>query len=129
MRALVASLLPVGRALLAQPAVVAALAGWRRLTRGDDVGQVLGRGVGARPCRPPAPATAHRDLTFLALRLARSTRLSLAASAATGAFLLLVADLLAQHALSFQLPVGTVTVCLGGSYLIWLLIREARSRS
>ncbi len=65
----------------------------------------------------------------VALRLVRSTRLSLAASAATGAFLLLVADLVAQHALSFQLPVGTVTVCLGGSYLIWLLIREARSRS
>ena len=25
-----------------------------------------------------------------------------------------------------QLPVGVVTVCIGGLYLIWLLIREAR---
>ncbi|WP_327150114.1 hypothetical protein [Nocardia sp. NBC_01329] len=38
-----------------------------------------------------------------------------------------VADLLAQHAIpEVDLPVGAVTVCLGGGYLVWLLIRETR---
>ncbi len=51
----------------------------------------------------------------------------LAGAALVGAFLLLVSDMIAQHAFSgVMLPVGSVTVCIGGGYLVWLLIREAR---
>lgn len=48
-------------------------------------------------------------------------------AALTGAVLMSAADLLAQHAIpEVNLPVGAVTVCLGGAYLVWLLIRESR---
>lgn len=48
-------------------------------------------------------------------------------AALTGAVLMSAADLLAQHAIpGVNLPVGAVTVCLGGAYLVWLLIRETR---
>ncbi|MFN3601807.1 MAG: FecCD family ABC transporter permease [Dietzia sp.] len=46
-------------------------------------------------------------------------------SALVGAVLLSAADLVAQHALPVaSVPVGAVTVCLGGIYLIYLLLRE-----
>jgi iron complex transport system permease protein len=62
-------------------------------------------------------------------RLAGAAGISLAASAAIGCVLLLASDWVAQHALGGQeLPVGVVTVVLGGAYFVWLLIREARSR-
>lgn len=64
----------------------------------------------------------------LARRLARTPGVSLLASAAMGAVLLGGAHLLAQF-LSFiyrPVPVGLLTVVLGGVYLIWLLIHEAR---
>lgn len=48
-------------------------------------------------------------------------------AALTGAVLMSAADLLAQHAIpDVTLPVGAVTVCLGGAYLVWLLLRETR---
>ncbi|MNY73835.1 Ferric enterobactin transport system permease protein FepG [compost metagenome] len=48
-------------------------------------------------------------------------------AATTGALLLLLADVVAQHAFNgIQLPVGAVTVSIGGLYLIGLLIRESR---
>ncbi len=48
-------------------------------------------------------------------------------SGLVGAVLLLAADLLAQHLFDpIRLPVGVVTACLGGGYLIWLIVREAR---
>lgn len=51
--------------------------------------------------------------------------LDLTSSALVGAVLLSSADLIAQHAIpNATLPVGAVTVCLGGLYLIWLLFRE-----
>ncbi|WP_306367298.1 iron chelate uptake ABC transporter family permease subunit [Nocardiopsis sp. CC223A] len=47
-------------------------------------------------------------------------------AALVGAVLLSLADLVAQHALpDTALPVGAVTVCLGGGYLVWLLVRES----
>ena len=59
--------------------------------------------------------------------LPRHTGTSMLSAAAVGALLLVAADLIAQHALGdIQLPVGVVTVCIGGIYLIWLLIQEAR---
>ncbi|GAA4680598.1 ABC transporter permease [Phytohabitans rumicis] len=58
----------------------------------------------------------------LARRLTRATGPNVVPAAAMGAALLLASDLLAQRALpTTQLPVGVVTACLGGAYLIWLL--------
>ncbi|ERK66953.1 hypothetical protein N136_04703 [Leifsonia aquatica ATCC 14665] len=42
--------------------------------------------------------------------------------------LLLAADWVAQHALPAAVPVGLVTVVLGGGYFVWLLIAEGRRR-
>lgn len=63
----------------------------------------------------------------IAKRLTGNSVLSPMTSAATGSLLLLSADLLAQHAIdTIQLPVGILTVSLGGLYLMTLLIQEAR---
>ncbi|WP_420111900.1 FecCD family ABC transporter permease [Pseudactinotalea sp.] len=52
---------------------------------------------------------------------------SLLASALVGALLLGAADVLAQFAIPGRpVPVGAVTVTLGGLYLVWLLARETR---
>ncbi|NQX12811.1 iron chelate uptake ABC transporter family permease subunit [Microbacteriaceae bacterium VKM Ac-2855] len=65
----------------------------------------------------------------LAHRLTRSAGLGLTASAAMGALLLLVSDIVAQRVLApVQLPVGAVTVTIGGIYLIGLLIAQARRK-
>lgn len=46
-----------------------------------------------------------------------------------GAALLATADVLAHHAIpGTPIPVGAVTVCVGGLYLVWLLTREAARR-
>ena len=63
----------------------------------------------------------------LARRLSGAAGVGLVASAAMGAVLLLVSDLAAQTVLApTQLPVGAVTVCVGGLYLVWLLIAQVR---
>lgn len=62
----------------------------------------------------------------IARRLTRSAGVTLVPSALTGGLLLLAADWAAQHAFGVQLPVGVMTVSIGGLYFIWLLIREGR---
>lgn len=62
----------------------------------------------------------------IARRLTRSGGVAIIASALTGGLLLLAADWAAQHAFNVQLPVGIMTVSIGGLYFIWLLIRESR---
>lgn len=63
----------------------------------------------------------------VARRLTGSAGVTLSGAAAMGACLLAASDFVAQHAFApTQLPVGLVTVCLGGIYLVWLLIRQAR---
>nr|WP_246856822.1 iron-enterobactin ABC transporter permease [Brenneria sp. CFCC 11842] len=63
----------------------------------------------------------------IARRLSGADIPSLPAAALTGAFLLLAADFLAQRLFApNQLPVGVVTVCIGGIYLLVLLTRESR---
>lgn len=63
----------------------------------------------------------------IARRLTGANAVPLFSAATTGALLLLTADVIAQHAFNgIQLPVGAVTVSIGGVYLIWLLIRESR---
>ncbi|MFI7597367.1 FecCD family ABC transporter permease [Actinoplanes sp. NPDC049681] len=63
----------------------------------------------------------------LARRLTRTPGIALAPAAAMGAFLLVLSDWLAQRAFApTQLPVGVVTVSVGGVYFVWLLVRQAR---
>lgn len=63
----------------------------------------------------------------IARRLCGGIKGALPLAALCGALLLLAADYAAQHLfLPYQLPVGVVTVSLGGLYLIALLVREAR---
>jgi iron complex transport system permease protein len=63
----------------------------------------------------------------LAQRVTRTPGIALLPSAAMGAFLLMFSDFLAQRAFApTQLPVGVVTVSVGGIYFVWLLIRQAR---
>ncbi|MGA5303622.1 FecCD family ABC transporter permease [Nucisporomicrobium flavum] len=63
----------------------------------------------------------------LARRLTRTPGIALVPSAAMGAFLLMLSDWLAQRAFApTQLPVGVVTVSVGGVYFVWLLLRQAR---
>lgn len=67
----------------------------------------------------------------IARRLIRAgTSADLCSSAVVGALLLLLCDMAAQHVVAgVSLPVGAVTVCVGGAYLIFLLIVESRRQS
>ncbi|HSX61725.1 MAG TPA: iron chelate uptake ABC transporter family permease subunit [Tahibacter sp.] len=75
-----------------------------------------------------AATAACGPIAFVALAapaIARRLGGGLHRSAVVGALLLLGADLLAQHAFApHQLPVGLVTSCLGGVYLVVLLLRR-----
>ncbi|MGA1834192.1 FecCD family ABC transporter permease [Rhizobium wenxiniae] len=62
----------------------------------------------------------------IARRLTRSSGPTLGTSGLMGGLLLLIADWAAQHALSVQLPVGVMTVSIGGLYFLFLLFREGR---
>ena len=64
----------------------------------------------------------------LVRRMARTPGVSLLASAAMGALLLSGAHLLSLYIAQVYrpVPVGLITVCVGGTYLIWLLMRETR---
>lgn len=65
----------------------------------------------------------------IARRISGTARWGLTQSALCGALLLLVADLCAQQLfMPYQLPVGVVTVSLGGIYLIVLLVQESRKK-
>ena len=131
--AVLAVLLPLV-ALLSRP--------MRQLEMGDDAARALG--VNAERTRlglmvlgvaltAVVTATA-RPIAFVALsapqiarRVTGSAGVALLPSAAMGAMLLVVADFLAQRAFApTQLPVGIVTICVGGLYFAWLLMREAR---
>ena len=62
----------------------------------------------------------------LARRLVRSAGVPLVAGGLVGGVLLLVADLVAQHVAADPVPVGLVTLVIGGVYLITLLVSESR---
>ncbi|MBB4953719.1 iron complex transport system permease protein [Agrobacterium vitis] len=62
----------------------------------------------------------------IARRITRSAGVALFPSALTGGLLLLAADWAAQHAFGLQLPVGVMTVSIGGFYFLFLLMREGR---
>ena len=113
-----------------------------QLELGDDAARALG--VNAEPTRlgllvlgvaltATVTATAG-PIGFVALaapqlarRLTGSAGVAMLPAGAMGALLLAAADYLAQRAFApTQLPVGIVTVSLGGVYFVWLLLREAR---
>lgn len=62
----------------------------------------------------------------IARRLAGTT--SFLAAGLVGAFLLLASDLLALYAFPAPIPVGAVTITLGGGFFLWLLWREGARR-
>ena len=65
----------------------------------------------------------------IARRLSGTARWGLTQSALCGSLLLMAADLCAQQLfMPYQLPVGVVTVSLGGIYLIVLLVQESRKK-
>jgi len=65
----------------------------------------------------------------LARRLTGAPGVGLVSAAAMGAFLLLASDLIALRIFApAELPVGAVTVTLGGLYLVYLLVAQARRR-
>ncbi|MGR7118086.1 iron-enterobactin ABC transporter permease [Klebsiella aerogenes] len=65
----------------------------------------------------------------IARRISGTARWGLTQSALCGALLLALADYCAQRLfMPYQLPVGVVTVSLGGIYLIALLIQESRKK-
>jgi iron complex transport system permease protein len=116
----------------------------RLLEMGDDIALAMG----ANPNRSravllliatalTAAATAITGpISFIALaapqiamRLTKGSSLSLLCSGAMGGLLLLGADFIAQHLFTpTQLPVGIITISIGGLYLIALLLREAKKQ-
>lgn len=91
---------------------------------------VAGVGLVAVACAAAGPVSfVALAAPQLARRLTASPGVALVPAAAMGAVLLLVSDILAQQAFpGTELPVGTVTVSLGGAYLIYLLMTQARQR-
>lgn len=117
--------------------------GLRQLELGDDAARATG--ARAEPIRLTAMVVgvaltatvtaAAGPITFIALaapqiarRLARTPGVTAAPAAFTGALLLTAADVTAQHLLPVGMPVGVVTVVVGGGYLVWLIVREVRRR-
>ncbi|MFT4260386.1 FecCD family ABC transporter permease [Microbacterium sp.] len=146
------SLSRVGWAELVSAAVViitalvalAALApAQRQLELGDDAARA--HGIRLEPARLglvvagvalTAAVTAYAGpIVFVALaapqiarRLTRSPGIALVPAALVGALVMLTSDIIAQHLLPGSLPVGVVTIVIGGGYLVWLLISESRRR-
>ncbi len=111
----------------------------RLMEMGDDMAGALGLSVGRTRLwlmiigvlLVAAATAATGPVVFIALaapqiaqRLCNTRSMVLMSSAGTGALLLLLADTIAQHLFTpYSLPVGIVTVSLGGVYMIWLLLR------
>ncbi|MER6678439.1 iron chelate uptake ABC transporter family permease subunit [Streptomyces sp. NPDC000983] len=115
----------------------------RQMELGDDA--AASQGVRVAPVRlglilvgvalTATVTAASGPIAFLSLvapqigrRLARTAGITLAPAAFVGALLCLASDYLAQHVAPTPLPVGIVTVVLGGGYLGHLLFTEARRR-
>lgn len=124
------------------PVVLALAADMRMLEMGDDAGR--GVGVGAERVRVvlllmgvllvALVTAAAGPVAFvalaapqLAMRLTGTPGVRIVPAAVFGALLLVVSDLIARTVIApVQLPVGVVTLCLGGGYLVWLLATSGR---
>lgn len=115
----------------------------RQMELGDDA--AASQGVRVLPARlglllvgvalTATVTAASGPIAFISLvapqigrRLARTAGITLAPAAFVGALLCLASDYLAQHVAPTPLPVGIITVVLGGGYLGYLLFSEARRR-
>lgn len=113
----------------------------RQLEMGDDLARASG--VNADRTRlalmvlgvalTAIVTAAAGPISFIALaapqitrRLTSSPGVTLIPSALMGGLLLIAADWAAQHAFGVQLPVGVMTVSIGGIYFLFLLVREGR---
>jgi iron complex transport system permease protein len=133
----------VGVALLA-PVLVALGPGLRMTEMGDDAARALGVSVerhrvaalafGAALCA--VAVLCAGPITFVSLaapqiarRLTGSPTVQVIPAMAVGALLLLASDTAAQRLVpTADLPVGIMTLALGGAYLAWLIAREGRTR-
>lgn len=114
------------------------------LEMGDDVASALGVAAGrtrivailvgvllaavATAAAGPVPFIALTAAP-IARRLVGDGRVALWHSALVGASIAVLADIVAQHALtSAQVPVGVITGLIGGPYLIWVLSLSQRAR-
>ncbi|WP_239683966.1 FecCD family ABC transporter permease [Leucobacter musarum] len=139
---------PLAGAVLAAVPFVAAAALLTPQLRQLDLGDDMAAASGVRPntvrtaalvigvALVAAATTVAGPVAFVALaapqiarRLTGTPYLSLTASALIGALLLLGSDLVAQHVLPVALPVGVVTVSVGGAYLVLMIILEIRRRA
>ncbi|MEU9731876.1 iron chelate uptake ABC transporter family permease subunit [Streptomyces sp. NPDC048002] len=135
----------VGGACIAGLLLLAGLLGrpMRQMELGDDA--AAAQGVRVAPVRlglilvgvalTATVTAASGPIAFISLvspqigrRLARTAGITLAPAAFVGALLCLASDYLAQHVAPTPLPVGIITVVLGGGYLGYLLFTEARRR-
>lgn len=122
-------------------AVLALVPVLRQMDLGDDVAAVTGVRLNrarlllivAAVALVAAVTVVAGPISFVALaapqiarRLCASPTVPLTAAGGVGALMLLVSDAIAQHVIPLTVPVGVVTVTLGGAYLIWLLSREIR---
>lgn len=100
-------------------------------TRARAVAIVLGVGLVAVATALAGPiAFAALVAAPIARALTGHGQAALAASALVGAAVVLVADLVAQHAIGgLAVPVGIVTGLIGAPYLLWLIARGNRKGS
>lgn len=133
-----------GTGLLLVPLLLVLRPATRVLELGDEAATALG--VRVEPVRLGLLAAgvvltatviaAAGPIAFVALaapqiarRLGRSPGVPLALSGAVGAAILAAADYAVEQVIPRSLPVGALTVVLGGAYLIGLLIGEQRRAS
>ena len=130
--------------LVLGPVLVSLGPGLRMSEMGDDAARAMGvdvnrnrlcaLGFGAALCA--VAVVCAGPITFVALaapqiarRLTGTPTVRVIPAMAVGALLMLLSDTIAQKLFpSDQLPVGVVTLALGGAYLAWLIAREGRSR-
>lgn len=115
----------------------------RRLELGDDAAATLGTRTGAvrlglvivGVATTALVTAAAGPIGFISLvapqiarRLTRSPGVTLLGAASMGAALLASAHLIALVITRYArpIPVGVITVCVGGVYFIWLLVSETR---
>ncbi|MCF6523072.1 iron chelate uptake ABC transporter family permease subunit [Streptomyces sp. JJ36] len=137
---------PLGWALLGLlPLVLWSAYAQRNVTLDDDTATALGVRLGRSRLllaftgvALAAVATgAAGPVDFVALlapqvarRLTRTAQIPLLSSALTGAFIVVLGDLLARRLFSpIELPVGVLTAAVGAPYLIHLIVRSRSSRT
>lgn len=111
----------------------------RQLALGDDVAIALGVRmrrtrltlIGTATLLAAAAVATAGPVSFVALVAPHLSRLltrteGLLPAALLGGLLLLVSDLVAQHAFALPLPVGVVTVVIGGLFFLCLLWQQGR---